>query len=104
MSAYQPTEAELASSCMFEKSVGDIVQLGDNAGPEFEIVHIEGKTAWIRKPVTFADEALVPLSRLRFVRPAASFFTDEHLALFTEHNAIFETIPFIEIKDPAPCH
>jgi hypothetical protein len=74
MSAYQPTQDELASGCMFEKTVGDIVQLGSNTGPEFEIVHIEGQTAWIRKPVTFTDEALVPLSRLRFIRPAASYF------------------------------
>jgi hypothetical protein len=71
MSAYQPTQEELASSCRFPKEVGDIVRLGDNAGPEFEIVHIEGQTAWIRKPVTFADEALVPVSRLAYVRSRA---------------------------------
>jgi hypothetical protein len=67
-SELKPSEEMLNSSCQLTKEVGDIVRLGNNAGTEFEIVHIEGATAWIREPVTFRGEALIRLARLTFVR------------------------------------
>lgn len=55
------------TNCTEPKVKGTIVKLGMNAGPDYEIVHVEGETAWIRQPVTFKHECLVPLWRLRVV-------------------------------------
>lgn len=59
-----------ATGCHSPKGRGTLVQLGANRGTIFEIVAIEGETAWIREPVTFRNEALVPLARLRVAGPA----------------------------------
>lgn len=55
----------LATGCNAPKTRGTLVQLGVNRGTIYEVVAIEGETAWIREPVTYRGEALVPLSRLR---------------------------------------
>lgn len=55
------------SGCNMPKQKGTLVRLGLNDGPIYEIVSIEGPTAWIREPHTFRSEALVPLERLRVV-------------------------------------
>lgn len=57
------------TGCNAPKQRGTLVQIGVNRGPVFEVVAIEGATAWIREPVTFQNEALVPLSRLRLADP-----------------------------------
>jgi hypothetical protein len=59
-----------ATGCNAPKSPGTLVQLGRNRGAIFEIVAVEGATAWIREPATHRAEALVPLSRLRVAYPA----------------------------------
>ena len=59
-----------ATGCNAPKARGTLVQLGVNRGAIYEIVAIEGETAWIREPVTYWGEALVPLSRLRVAYPA----------------------------------
>jgi hypothetical protein len=61
-----------ATGCTHPKTRGTLVYIGSNVGPVYEIVSIEGPTAWVRRPVTHADEALVPLRNLRVAnRPAA---------------------------------
>lgn len=57
------------TGCDAPKSRGTLVQIGANRGPTFEIVTIEGATAWIREPRTYRNEALVALERLRVVYP-----------------------------------
>lgn len=59
-----------ATGCNMPKRRGSLVQIGVNRGTIFEIVAIEGETAWIREPVTYRNEALIPLSRLRLAYPA----------------------------------
>jgi hypothetical protein len=56
-----------ATGCTAEKRRGTLVKIGPNDGPVFEIVSIEGPTAWIRQPRTYRGEALVPVERLRVV-------------------------------------
>lgn len=58
------------AGCDRPKQEGDLVTLGANAGPVFEIAAIRGETAWIREPKTWRGEALVPLARLRAVERA----------------------------------
>jgi hypothetical protein len=60
----------LATGCNAAKERGTLVQIGVNRGVIFEIVAIEGDTAWIREPVTYRNEALIPLARLRVAYPA----------------------------------
>lgn len=57
------------TGCMVPKQRGSLVQLGLNQGPVYEIVFVEGPTAWVRQPGTFSGETLVPLDRLRAVTP-----------------------------------
>ncbi len=52
------------AGCNLPKEPGTLVQLGRNRGHLFEIVAVQGGTAWIREPVTYRNEALVPLHRL----------------------------------------
>lgn len=59
-----------ATGCNAPKEPGALVQLGANRGAVFEIVAVEGGTAWIREPGTHRSEALVPVSRLRAAYPA----------------------------------
>lgn len=59
-----------ATGCNAPKAPGTLVQLGANRGAIFEIVAVEGATAWIREPATHRGEALVPVSRLRAAYPA----------------------------------
>ena len=63
-------EHRFATGCNAPKARGTLVQLGVNRGAIYEIVAIEGETAWIREPVTYRGETLVPLSRLRVAYPA----------------------------------
>ena len=58
------------TGCNAPKARGTLVQLGANRGTIFEIVAVEGDTAWIREPATHRGEALVPLARLRAAYPA----------------------------------
>jgi hypothetical protein len=60
-------EWTLRTGCTAPKHRGTLVQIGRNQGPVYEIVSIEGPTAWVREPVTFRGEALVPLDRLRVI-------------------------------------
>lgn len=60
-------EFQFRTGCNMPKQRGTLVQLGRNSGPVYEIVSVEGPTAWIREPVTFRNEALVPVDRLRVV-------------------------------------
>ena len=60
-------EFTFRTGCTELKTRGTLVQVGPNRGPVYEIVSIEGPTAWIREPVTFRHEALVPLDRLRVI-------------------------------------
>ena len=60
-------EFEFHTGCNVPKGRGTLVQIGRNSGPVYEIVSIEGPTAWVREPVTFRSEALVPLERLQVV-------------------------------------
>lgn len=53
------------SSCMEEKKQGDLVYLGNNAGPKYEIIYIYCDKAWIRGLDYSHNEAIVPVSRLR---------------------------------------
>ena len=48
------------TGCPTPKTVGSRVRLGRNAGPEFEVVHIEGGMAWVRGQ----SQHLVPVDRL----------------------------------------
>lgn len=59
-----------ATGCNSPKGRGSLVQIGVNRGTIYEIVAIEGDTAWIREPVTYRNETLIPLSRLRVAYPA----------------------------------
>lgn len=59
-----------ATGCDAPKRRGTLVQLGANRGAIYEVVAVEGETAWIREPVTFRNEALVPVARLRIAHPA----------------------------------
>ena len=58
-------DLSLRTGCNQPKLRGTLVQVGANRGPVYEIVMIEGPTAWIREPVTFRGEALVPIEKLR---------------------------------------
>ena len=55
------------TGCNMPKGRGTLVRVGANSGQVFEIVSIEGPTAWVREPETYRNEALVPLERLRVV-------------------------------------
>ena len=57
----------LRTGCNMPKERGTLVRVGANSGPVFEIVSVEGPTAWVREPETYRNEALVPLERLRVV-------------------------------------
>jgi hypothetical protein len=59
-------EVPLHTGCNEPKSAGDLVMVGSNHGPIYEIVHVEGSLAWIR-PLANGQEGLVPLERLRTV-------------------------------------
>ena len=61
-----------ATGCAAPKGPGSLVHLGTNSGAVFEIVAVEGGTAWVREPGTHRNEALVPLSRLRLASAALS--------------------------------
>jgi len=60
-------EFQFRTGCNAPKRRGTLVQIGLNRGPVYEIVSVEGPTAWVRQPETFRGEALVPLERLRVV-------------------------------------
>lgn len=54
----------LSPQCPQPKMAGDLVRIGVNAGPVFEIVHVAGDKAWVR-PLTNGQEGLVALDRLK---------------------------------------
>lgn len=58
-------DLNLRPGCNAPKRRNMLVRIGPNAGPVYEIVSVEGPTAWMREPLTFRNEALVPLERLR---------------------------------------
>lgn len=60
------------TGCNAMKERGTLVRIGSNTGPVFEVVAVEGGTAWVREPGTFRGEALVPLHRLRLAEPLAA--------------------------------
>jgi len=57
-------EVPLHTGCNVPKTAGDLVMIGNNHGPVFEVVHVHGDMAWIR-PLKNGQEGLVPLARLR---------------------------------------
>lgn len=59
-------EVSLHTGCILPKAPGDLVMIGSNHGPVYEIVHIADAQAWIR-PLTNGQEGLVPVERLRLV-------------------------------------
>jgi hypothetical protein len=56
----------LQTGCNFPKRAGDLVMIGTNHGPVYEIVHVAEPLAWVR-PLTNGQEGLVSLDRLRVV-------------------------------------
>lgn len=63
-------ETPLQTGCNQLKAAGDLVMIGSNHGPVFEIVHVHGEMAWVR-PVKNGQEGLVHLDRLRSVEAEA---------------------------------
>ncbi|PAX09255.1 hypothetical protein [Sphingomonas lenta] len=61
-----------STGCEALKERGTLVRIGSNTGPVYEVVAVEGGTAWVREPRTFRNEALVPLHRLRLAEPLAA--------------------------------
>lgn len=57
-------DTPLHTGCNLPKAAGDLVMIGSNHGPVFQIVHIAEGLAWVR-PVANGQEGLVPLDRLR---------------------------------------
>lgn len=57
-------EVSLQTGCEVPKAAGDLVRIGNNFGPVFEVVHVEGDMAWVR-PLANGQEGLVRLDRLR---------------------------------------
>lgn len=66
-----PSPEMLTSGCDRPKSVGDIVKVGPNAGPNYRILAIDGHDAWIRsvEPKQYGGQHIVALHRLRTVHP-----------------------------------
>jgi hypothetical protein len=64
-------DVPLHTGCNLPKTAGDLVMIGTNHGPVFQIVHIAGPLAWVR-PLANGQEGLVPLERLRLVEDAAA--------------------------------
>lgn len=58
-----------ATGCNAPKGRGTLVQLGGNRGQVFEVVAIDGDTAWVREAATRRNGALVALERLRLAYP-----------------------------------
>lgn len=52
------------TGCNHPKQPGDLVMVGMNHGPVFEVIYVANGLAWI-KPVKNGQEGLVPLDRLR---------------------------------------
>ena len=59
-------DVPLHTGCNLPKAAGDLVMIGSNHGPLYEIVHIAEALAWVR-PLANGQEGLVPLERLRIV-------------------------------------
>ncbi|HEX8387480.1 MAG TPA: hypothetical protein VF636_00560 [Sphingomonas sp.] len=53
------------TGCNALKERGVLVRIGTNVGPVYEVVAIEGETAWVREPQTHRGQTLVAVSRLR---------------------------------------
>ena len=66
--ALNPNLDMMASGCDEAKEVGDICLLGENAGNELRIVHIDEGEAWVRSIQGVPCSWLVKLTRLRLVR------------------------------------
>lgn len=60
------------TGCNAMKERGTLVRIGSNVGPVYEVVAVEGGTAWVREPHTFRNETLVPVHRLRLAEPLAA--------------------------------
>jgi hypothetical protein len=56
----------LQTGCNLPKAAGDLVMIGRNHGPVYEIVHIADALVWVR-PVANGQEGLVALDRLRLI-------------------------------------
>ena len=61
-----------ATGCAAPKGPGSLVHIGTNSGAVFEVVAVDGPTAWVREHRTGRNEALVPLARLRLAGAALS--------------------------------
>jgi hypothetical protein len=68
-SAVNPSPSMMVSGCDLQKEVGDIVQIGENAGQDYEVVAIAGEDAWIRttNPTGYGGQCILPLGRLRWI-------------------------------------
>lgn len=57
------------TGCNAVKERGTLVRIGTNTGPVYEVVAVDGETAWVREPRTLRGSALVPVHRLRLAEP-----------------------------------
>jgi hypothetical protein len=60
------------TGCNGLKERGTLVRIGSNRGPVYEVVAVEGGTAWVREHRTYRGETLVPVQRLRLVEQLAA--------------------------------
>lgn len=57
-------EVNRRPSCDVPKMPGQPVRIGDNLGPIYTIVHVDGGMAWVR-PAANGQQGIVPVERLR---------------------------------------
>jgi hypothetical protein len=55
----------LRTGCNHQKKAGDLVMIGCNLGPLYEIVHVAGPKAWVRL-VQGGAEGIADVENLRF--------------------------------------
>ncbi len=53
------------TGCNAAKERGTLVRIGTNTGPVYEVVAVDGETAWVREAHTRRNSTLVPVNRLR---------------------------------------
>ena len=58
-------DLQFESSCKEEKQVGDLVFLGDNSGPAYEVIYIYCHQAWVKGIGHNQSQHIVSVSRLR---------------------------------------
>jgi hypothetical protein len=56
---------QLRTGCNHQKAPGDLVMIGCNLGPLYEIVHVAGPKAWVR-PLQGGVDGIADVENLRF--------------------------------------